>query len=210
MNETNAMETQGANESAGKAPLFDAQTPYEKAIAEYLAANASAELRQKIAEAKSHGYGIKECFAYITSEARKVAKGNCAMVEDVTVYGWAVHYFEDEWQADLKRKEKEAAKREADNAKREAERKAKADAEAARLAALTSEERELEERAKSEAEAAEALAKEDADRAKAEEDDARRAKAEAAAARKAERDAKAAAKAAADAAQGDLFSGFAN
>lgn len=36
---------------------------------------------------------------YIYSEARKVSKGNCAAVEDQTVYGWAVHYFDE---ADLK------------------------------------------------------------------------------------------------------------
>lgn len=36
---------------------------------------------------------------YLRSEARKLASDNCAAVEDKTVYGWAVHYFDE---ADLK------------------------------------------------------------------------------------------------------------
>lgn len=42
---------------------------------------------------------LKEMRDYLYSEARKLASGNCAAVEDKTVYGWAVHYFDE---ADLK------------------------------------------------------------------------------------------------------------
>lgn len=137
-----------------KSALFDPKTPYEKSIAEHLEKTASDALIEKIREARKAGYTIRTCFAYITEQARKQAKDGCAMVADDVVYGWSVHYFEDEWQADAKRKAKADAKR----AKSEAERKAKADAEAARLAALTPEERELEQRAKDEAESEKALA----------------------------------------------------
>ena len=51
---------------------------------------------QKILNEKKN---LQEMRNYIYSEARKVSKGNCAAVEDQTVYGWAVHYFDE---ADLK------------------------------------------------------------------------------------------------------------
>lgn len=38
---------------------------------------------------------LKEMRNYIYSEARKLASGNCAAVEDTTVFGWAVHYFDE-------------------------------------------------------------------------------------------------------------------
>ena len=123
--------TENAAECAG---LFDPApaTPYEKAIADYLTANASDALREKIAEAHKAHKGIKECYAYITAQARKEAKGNnSVMIADEVVYGWAVHYFEDEWQAEIERdrKHKEEAKAIAENAARKAkERKAKAKA----------------------------------------------------------------------------------
>lgn len=166
-----------------KAPLFDPKNPYEKAVAKYLEANASDQLLKKIREAKTAGYNIRTCFAYIRSQAQKMAKDGCAMVEDATVYGWAVHYFEDEWQADAKKKAAAKAKEAAAKAKAEAEKKAKEEAEAARLAAMTPEERELEQRAKEEDASAEAQAVEEARREK--EESAAKAKAEKAAARRA-------------------------
>lgn len=39
---------------------------------------------------------LDECLKYITSEARKQAKGNCAAIEDAVVYGWAVHYYQED------------------------------------------------------------------------------------------------------------------
>lgn len=50
---------------------------------------------------------LKEMRNYIYSEARKLASGNCAAVEDTTVFGWAVHYFDE---ADLKASETVSAK----------------------------------------------------------------------------------------------------
>lgn len=39
---------------------------------------------------------IKECCAYIRGEARKISTGNVAVVDDATVYGWAVHYYDED------------------------------------------------------------------------------------------------------------------
>ena len=36
---------------------------------------------------------IKDCFKYITEQARKQAVNNCAMVEDSVVYKWARDYY---------------------------------------------------------------------------------------------------------------------
>lgn len=40
---------------------------------------------------------IEECIKYIYSKARKLAKeGNAVGVDDATVYGWAVHYYDED------------------------------------------------------------------------------------------------------------------
>lgn len=36
---------------------------------------------------------IHSCWSYITAQARKQAVGNCAMIEDDKVFGWAHHYY---------------------------------------------------------------------------------------------------------------------
>ena len=36
---------------------------------------------------------IHECFQYVVAQAKKKASGNCAMIEDSVVYGWAHHYY---------------------------------------------------------------------------------------------------------------------
>lgn len=68
-------------------------TGNQKIIIDYLENNASDELIEKINRC---GKTMADCWQYITSQARKKATNNCAMVEDVEVYGWAVHYFEEE------------------------------------------------------------------------------------------------------------------
>ena len=144
------------------------KNPYQRIIADYLEANASKPLRENIREAHSNNFSIQTCYDYIVSEARKLAKDNCAMVADDVVFGWAVHYYEDEWQHTLKVRAEAEAKMAAEKAKREAEKKAKAEAEAKRIAAMTPEERELEERAKAEEEARKQMAAEEAEREKKE------------------------------------------
>ena len=46
---------------------------------------------------KKANKSIKECCKYIYSQARKLAKGgNEVGVDDATVYGWAVHYYDED------------------------------------------------------------------------------------------------------------------
>ena len=52
---------------------------------------------------KKAGKSIKGCCDYIKKKAREAAKDNVAMIEDAVVFGWAVHYFdEDNLQEDKK------------------------------------------------------------------------------------------------------------
>jgi len=39
---------------------------------------------------------LDDCIKYITSEARKQAKNNCAAIQDAVVFGWAVHYYQED------------------------------------------------------------------------------------------------------------------
>ena len=45
---------------------------------------------------KDEKKSLDKCIQYITSQAKKQAKGNCAAIEDAVVYGWAVHYYQEE------------------------------------------------------------------------------------------------------------------
>ena len=52
---------------------------------------------------RSHGCDTQN---YIISEARKAAVGNCACIDDTTVFGWAIHFFEED---EIKAKDYEKA-----------------------------------------------------------------------------------------------------
>ena len=39
---------------------------------------------------------MENCCKYITNEARKQAVNGCAMIDDDVVYGWAVHYWDED------------------------------------------------------------------------------------------------------------------
>lgn len=69
----------------------------EQRIQQYFDANASDDLKKRVAEA---GKTAKGALAYCTEQARKGATGNSACVDDATVYGWAMHYYEDEQASD--------------------------------------------------------------------------------------------------------------
>ena len=45
---------------------------------------------------KSEKKSLDQCCKYIMSEAKKQAKNGCAAVEDSIVYGWAVHYYQED------------------------------------------------------------------------------------------------------------------
>lgn len=70
-----------------------ATTPNEEIILNYLNANASETLAAKINNGKKT---LTQCWNYIVSEAKKLAQNNCACVEDKTVFGWAIHFFEED------------------------------------------------------------------------------------------------------------------
>lgn len=70
-----------------------AKTDYEKMVLDYLEANVSDVLGAKINAGEKT---MQECWAYIKSEARKHAKNGCACIDDATVYGWAIHFFEED------------------------------------------------------------------------------------------------------------------
>lgn len=39
---------------------------------------------------------IKDCCSYITSQAKKQQTGGCAAISDDVVFGWAVHYYDED------------------------------------------------------------------------------------------------------------------
>lgn len=39
---------------------------------------------------------LGECWKYILGEAKKQAENNCACIDDDTVFGWAVHYYDED------------------------------------------------------------------------------------------------------------------
>jgi len=66
---------------------------YGKMILKHIEENASDTLVEKI------NSGIKtmdQCMSFIKTEARKKAVSGVAMVEDMEVYGWAMHFFEED------------------------------------------------------------------------------------------------------------------
>lgn len=71
-----------------------ANTSFENAIRSYLEDRAKAD--SLFAETyKKEGKSIKECCDYIISQARKQG-GSTVVVDDNTVYGWAVHYYDED------------------------------------------------------------------------------------------------------------------
>lgn len=44
---------------------------------------------------------LDKCCRYITSEAKKKAKENVAMIKDEEVYGWAVHFYDEDGNVEI-------------------------------------------------------------------------------------------------------------
>lgn len=72
---------------------LNAETQPEQIILDYLEQNASDTLAEKINTGKKT---MKQCYTYIKGEAKKQAKDGCAAIEDRVVFGWAVHFFEED------------------------------------------------------------------------------------------------------------------
>lgn len=69
---------------------------FESTIKNYLDKRAESD-RLFAVSYKKENKSIKECCEYIYSQARKMAKGGNAIgVDDDTVYGWAVHYYDED------------------------------------------------------------------------------------------------------------------
>lgn len=71
-------------------------TSFETTIQAYLENRAKTD--SLFAETyKKANKSIKECCKYIYSQAKELAKGgNAVGVDDATVYGWAVHYYDED------------------------------------------------------------------------------------------------------------------
>lgn len=71
-------------------------TTFETTIQKYLENRAKED--SLFAETyKKANKSIKECCKYIYSKARKLAAGgNAVGIDDATVYGWAVHYYDED------------------------------------------------------------------------------------------------------------------
>lgn len=76
--------------------LLPMATQLENTIKNYLDSRAKED--SLFAETyKKANKSIKECCKYIYSQARKLAKGsNSVGIDDATVYGWAVHYYDED------------------------------------------------------------------------------------------------------------------
>lgn len=91
---------------------LDTKNTAEARILEYLTANASDALAAKI---NTGTKTLTQAMNYCEAQARKQAAGaSSAYVEDATVYGWCVHFFEEEDAAALDATETDDA--EADDA----------------------------------------------------------------------------------------------
>lgn len=72
---------------------LEAKTNSEKLILKYLEENASEILKEKINAGEKT---LKDCWEFIRGEARKKAVNGCACIDDQTVFGWAIHFFEED------------------------------------------------------------------------------------------------------------------
>lgn len=71
---------------------------FEKIIKDYVEKFAQGDA-QFAAKYEKSGKDIDGCCRYIKSEAKKQAKNGCAAIKDDEVFGWAVHYFDEEMTA---------------------------------------------------------------------------------------------------------------
>ena len=72
---------------------LEATNDNERAIAEYLEANASDALVEKINTGKKD---YTQCWKYIMEKARKHLSGHSGYIDPKIVFGWAVHFFEED------------------------------------------------------------------------------------------------------------------
>lgn len=71
--------------------LTECTDPTIKIIAQYLLSRD--DIKDKLDNPKK---SLDEMLQYITGKASKRKTGNCAVIDDDTVYGWAVHYYDED------------------------------------------------------------------------------------------------------------------
>lgn len=71
----------------------------QEKVKEYLEQNVSDLLAEKINTGEKT---LQGCWNYIVGEAKQKAVSGCACIEDREVFGWAVHYFEEDSIAECK------------------------------------------------------------------------------------------------------------
>jgi hypothetical protein len=72
---------------------LEAGNSTEERVLAYLEENASDVLAEKISAGKKTLAGA---LAYCKGEARKKAVDGCACIDDATVFGWIIHFFEED------------------------------------------------------------------------------------------------------------------
>ena len=70
-----------------------AENNAQKIVLDYLEANVSEVLAEKI---KTGDKTLGQCWTYIVKQAQKQKQGNCAAIPDMEVFGWAIHFFEED------------------------------------------------------------------------------------------------------------------
>lgn len=81
-----------------KKPKEDKLNAYEKVILAEMERRAKGEDGDMPDDNLADGLASKDknihaCYQYVVAQARKKAVGQCAMIEDSVVYGWAHHYY---------------------------------------------------------------------------------------------------------------------
>ena len=78
-----------------KEELANEKNPATIRIGEYLAKRAETDPSVAINLGKENK-SLAECYGYVRNEARKQAINGCACIDDETVFGWAVHYYDED------------------------------------------------------------------------------------------------------------------
>ncbi len=73
--------------------LLKTEDAQQGLIARFLAKYAEDNQWTKIEDSQKD---IAKCYEHIISQARKLAKGKSVMVDDKTVFNWAIEFYEDE------------------------------------------------------------------------------------------------------------------
>lgn len=74
-----------------KKELDEVTDPAIKKVGEYLLTRE--DIHKNL---EKENKSLNEMWNYIVSEARRVAVGQCAAVDSETVFGWAVHYYDED------------------------------------------------------------------------------------------------------------------